>query len=110
MRSGVRYRKRLAEGQARPVKPSPPKKPTPCSVCKERYQSAASAAAHELRLHGLHRYRGRRIKQLGPNSWRLEGTNRAFRSLAAARLAIDGRREGSVHAVSGGLPTLGKRR
>lgn len=72
--------------------------------------SAASAAAHELRKHQIHRYRVKRIRQLGPGAFHVESTKRVLPSMALARLAVDGVPDGSIHSVSGGLPTLGKRR
>jgi hypothetical protein len=83
--------------------------PTKCGICRHLYRSVESAMAHERKAHGVHWCRGRRIRKAGDGMWKVERLRHRFASLSAARDAVAGGSGGSVHAFSGGLPTLGKR-
>lgn len=82
---------------------------TPCPVCRSVSKGAAALAAHELRAHSIHRYRGKRVQQVLTGVWQVEGRRNTFPSLKAARAAAGVAAEGRVRAASGGLPSLGKR-
>lgn len=93
-----------------------------CSSCRSHFFSKASLAGHRRNVHGIHTWLGVDIISHPDGTWSVG--KKHYRSLGVARRAVtqrksDGRPRGSarreygstsVHAVSAGLPSLGKRR
>jgi hypothetical protein len=110
-RSRARRQRAHAASHAAPKRP-PPKWLTECQSCNKRFETAAKANSHR-RSHGPYTYRGFAIRRSDAGDWIVikPGGDALFRTKAEARFKIDmwrGGASGSVHTVSGGLPSLGK--
>lgn len=95
--------------------PRKPKSPPLCRSCGAKFATPAECRSHRTRTHGPYTYKGYALALRPDNYWEVftPQSSRVFASKLLARDFIDsklGSRGGSVHTVSGGLPTLGKRR
>jgi len=104
----------LADGSRAPRRRGTKKQRPLCRSCGGKYPTAIEAARHRRRVHGPYTYKGfaLSVDQAGAWTVHLPGSDQTFESRQLGRDFID-RRLGirrSVHAVSGGLPSLGKRR
>lgn len=118
VKDGARQRK--ARGLRRRMRalyqsPRKPKAPPMCRSCGAKFATQAECRSHRTRTHGPYTYKGYALALRQDNYWEVftPESSRVFASKLLARDFIDrklGGRSGSVHTVSGGLPSLGKRR
>jgi hypothetical protein len=111
-RKARRLRRRM---QALYQAPRRPKVPPICRSCGAKFATPAECRSHRTRTHGPYTYKGYALALRQDNHWEVftPQSSLVFASKLLARDYIDrklGVRGGTVHTVSGGLPTLGKRR
>lgn len=103
----------LADGSLAPRRRGRKRQKPICRSCGQRFAASSEATAHRRAEHGPYTYQGFALR-VEDGVWQVPTPDRvhSFDSREAARDFI-AKRVGirrSIHTVSGGLPTLGKRR
>lgn len=103
----------LADGSLAPRRSRRRKQRPICRSCGEKFATTPEASAHRRRTHGPYTYKGFALRQ-DEGTWYvvLPDDHHPFETRSSAREFINKRLgvRHSVYTVSGGLPTLGKRR